>query len=138
MKFSQVLDSSELFWDGESTIGEKYEGKTRSYELTELESKHMRRAYEVYARNPVALARFIYFAMTANPNISHLYDFTYVSFYTYTLNFKAFENRADAERFVSTHKGAEIERPDPDHFIVGFHDEKNPDGSYNVDVAGEA
>ena len=45
MKFSQVLDSSELFWDGESTIGEIYEGKTRSYELTELESKHMRRAY---------------------------------------------------------------------------------------------
>ena len=79
MKFSQVLDSSELFWDGESTIGEIYEGKTRSYELTELESKHMRRAYEVLMKkknNPVALARFIYCAMTANPSIAGIYNFT--------------------------------------------------------------
>lgn len=136
MKFSQVLDSSELFWDGESTIGEKYEGKTRNYEMTELESKHMRRAYEVYARNPVALARFIYCAMTANPSIAGIYDFTYVSYYTYRLNYRAFETRVDAERFVSTHKDAEIERLDLDHVIIGFHDEKNSDGSYSAEFVG--
>lgn len=141
MKFSQVLDSSEFFWDGERTIGENYEGKTRSYEMTELESEHMRRAYEVLMKkknSPVALARFIYCAMTANPSIAGIYDFTYVSYYTYRLNYRAFETRVDAERFVSTHKDAEIERLDRDHVIVGFHDEKNSDGSYSAEFVGEA
>lgn len=140
MKFSQVLDSSELFWDGDHTIGEKFNGKVRKYELTELESKHMRRAYEVFMgkkNNPVALARFIYCAMTANPSITGIYNFTYVSYYTYRLNYRAFETRVDAERFVSTHKDAEIERLDLDHVIIGFHDEKNSDGSYYAEFVGE-
>lgn len=142
MKFSQVLDRSEFFWDGGRTIGEKYEGKVRSYEMTELEEKHMTRAYEVFMgkkNNPAAFARFIYFAMTANPSIAGIYDFVYVSYYTYRLNYRAFETRADAERFVSTHKGAEIEQtnPDSDAIVIGFHDGQSLEGSYYAEIVGE-
>ncbi len=136
MKFNRKLDYYEFSWDGGSTITRinTLKGEKSVYHLTQLESKHIARAYSAYVENkhnPDAFARFILGVFHGFANVAGLYDFTFVCEVTYCEHWYAFTDSDKAKEYARAH-GASIENPWKwgDFPFVNFSSEPDEDGKF--------
>lgn len=117
MKFEQKMDESVVFYN-DGVIVENYiahdghgnkHQRSREMKLNQLQRERVEHVMDMLADKPTAAARFLLFCMEGRANIAPYYNFTYVIVAkTYSDNTYAFENRADAEAYVSQHDNAGI------------------------------